>query len=721
MSSVLFHLQGQSHSQRLLDAIQSSWFSDPLFTPALFPASRSRKPISGFADLLCISEIPAQLQESDLLISVDSTEMPEFVLDLIRTSDHPLRSLVQPVRSSPTDLKCRLEEEIVLERHKFWINFKGTIDRVMSELKTRIRNATSTIEVVFAPRHLDQTSVRVPMPVQRHIRISQLRRRSYLCHGCPLRFRQAPVSDIVPLPFEPNCKVIRFSRSTSAIFKVNSSIVSITFPHKKRREISIASITFIHLRSNTIGEIFTEDKSYLISCHNAQNPLSKLPSVQTPLLKWKSNFNLLLSINRLSGRSFNDKICYPIFPTIIDFDGRAHRRKLDALELHEPRLPSEIRDLRQELMNAHVIAPELFCCPELITATLPYWASSGIEFVYRMRQALESNFASSILPNIIDQIWGVKSKGTCSHKPVFNSPFTNKKSDPSNHHGATVQNLEQSHITWAYAYDNWLHFVTFSGEYFHYSFSGLKVQQILNCPLSQDLSSIEFYHDKEKLHMFNKRTHVLSEVGSEINTGLTIAPRMLIINPKCMIYSPDALSIFSRPGGLICHSDGRITAMAASLVFQLLVIATAVGTVHFVNLPTGHTIASVDVADLVTAIEITESWGFVLALSKQTLNVFTVNGMLIRRQALTASIIHWALFSSAQGFDFVVFADSANTVGFFEAFYPDKFVGLLSVREVRTVGYDRTQSRLLAVTEMGEVHLIPWVPPVPPDPVIVDR
>jgi hypothetical protein len=149
-----------------------------------------------------------------------------------------------------------------------------------------------------------------------------------------------------------------------------------------------------------------------------------------------SNYEYLLFVNHVMGRSFNDLDNYPIFPWVLRSyaDSAAasddltiyrdltipppsqtlnRRQVISYLQFVDPfatfhaaeRLPSAsgITDFLDS--GSHDLAiPEFFASPEIIASpqfTLPVWSDSPLDFVYRHRQHLESPLVSAQLPSFI--------------------------------------------------------------------------------------------------------------------------------------------------------------------------------------------------------------------------------------------------------------------------------------------------------------------------------
>ncbi|KAK1300212.1 hypothetical protein QJS10_CPB13g00240 [Acorus calamus] len=168
-----------------------------------------------------------------------------------------------------------------------------------------------------------------------------------------------------------------------------------------------------------------------------------------------SNFEYLMVLNTLAGRSYNDLTQYPVFPWVLadysseklDFNKSSTFRDLSkpvgALDIkrfeggkfdHADRLFQSIegtyRNCLSNTSDVKELIPEFFYMPEFLTnsnsyhlgvkqdgeplgdVSLPPWAKGSLEeFIYKNREALESEYVSSNLHHWIDLVFGYKQRG----------------------------------------------------------------------------------------------------------------------------------------------------------------------------------------------------------------------------------------------------------------------------------------------------------------------
>ncbi|KAL0464683.1 UNVERIFIED_CONTAM: BEACH domain-containing protein C2, partial [Sesamum latifolium] len=150
--------------------------------------------------------------------------------------------------------------------------------------------------------------------------------------------------------------------------------------------------------------------------------------------RWEiSNFEYLMQLNTLAGRSYNDitQVLYyltrvePFTTLSIQLQGG----KFD----HADRMFSDVaatwNGVLEDMSDVKELVPELFYLPEVLTnensidfgttqlgeklgsVRLPPWAENPVDFVHKHRMALESEHASEHLHEWIDLIFGYKQRG----------------------------------------------------------------------------------------------------------------------------------------------------------------------------------------------------------------------------------------------------------------------------------------------------------------------
>lgn len=322
------------------------------------------------------------------------------------------------------------------------------------------------------------------------------------------------------------CELIKVSKSYLGIFSLYSDAFQFS-SEEKTITFHLSDIRYIFLRNRihlaTAIEVFLlNGKSYFLNFLEKTNVqiVSKISKSQMINLRqiqlndmfsffkanskteqWQkgeiSNFDYLMHLNLMSGRSFNDLSQYPIFPWILcDYlsseldlnDPNSFRDLSKPIGSHNPKKLANLKKKALELKEVedmeylyqsgfmhqdividflvrlepftslHVKAhrqsfdyslrtfksiesswnkvltsaaengeliPEFYCMPEFLInfekfvnsskddsvvndIGLPPWAKSPLDFIYKMRKALESDIATEKLNEWIDLIWGYK-------------------------------------------------------------------------------------------------------------------------------------------------------------------------------------------------------------------------------------------------------------------------------------------------------------------------
>ncbi|KAH8042413.1 hypothetical protein HPB51_023252 [Rhipicephalus microplus] len=173
-----------------------------------------------------------------------------------------------------------------------------------------------------------------------------------------------------------------------------------------------------------------------------------------------SNFEYLMHLNTIAGRTYNDLSQYPVFPWVLadytspklELDSPSVYRDLsrpigivNPKNIEEVKAKFDVADrqfhsvegtwkmLMESPNDVKELIPEFFYLPEFLTnmnafdlgrlqgtkeqvddVRLPAWATSPEDFIYKHRKALESEYVSLHLHDWIDLIFGYKQKGSAA-------------------------------------------------------------------------------------------------------------------------------------------------------------------------------------------------------------------------------------------------------------------------------------------------------------------
>jgi hypothetical protein len=542
----------------------------------------------------------------------------------------------------------------------------------------------------------------------------EIRRSAHLCCGCPVRQRQRLWREPQHCQFETNSVVTIFDRQIEAHSSITSSSVIIRFDHKTVN----MPIALVVTRIVNSYEVFTTtNRSYLMQFKGQKKFADKSPSKYN----WTTNFEFLLLLNRMSGRSFHDSNCYPCFPNLLcdycHYTSSGSLKNFLRIESWvEPRPISKVEDAATEFATATFIAPEFYCFPELICGGLPNWAKDTFEFVYGLRKILESDRISMLLSAWIWKVWGPVALKGISHKWLFPNAFPEKPMVSRKNSKRFAFQLDHQYLKLVWFNHGIIGCLANSGTVRTYLLEELSVKNS-DEQCSEHVDEFEWYSvggqlycydrcdqvltnffDKEKFEKFEVEPNLFWEFGSE----------MLYCRSLCELYIGERL---------VCKSDNRIVTVAGSATFQVVVFATSDRNVHFHTARKGNEIAKLSLNGLVELILITETWGFVLLHSTGNLYVYNVNGTKIKEMEWEENILKWTTFASPYGFDYVACLQRSGDVIMFEAFYPEKTVVLLEqCWGMLGMTFDAASERIVMVTDTARIDAIPVVFEVPEGP-----
>jgi len=315
------------------------------------------------------------------------------------------------------------------------------------------------------------------------VKIPSVTKRSKRSNGYAYSTIDVPQNAII---YNVPCYVMKINRQFRSYFSLCSDSIRISFSRQKSMIIPLHCLTHIIGRNGT--PIFSGLEFYTNSNYSllidfgeniAINIAKKISELSLPnnilcqkndsfsffsslnyTQQWRfsklSNFDYIMALNMLSGRSFNSIDHYPIFPWVLS-DFTQHQESFDfpsfLRDFRFPMKPStdtreqlqiytkcplspnvvieylkniepfsslnsesstlSIHDLFNKAINDDMpaeLVPEYFMMPEAIEGRIPNvpWASNSFEFVYYHRKILESPTVSQLLHHWIDLVWGVK-------------------------------------------------------------------------------------------------------------------------------------------------------------------------------------------------------------------------------------------------------------------------------------------------------------------------
>lgn len=396
---------------------------------------------------------------------------------------------------------------------------------------------------------------------------------------------------------------------------------------------------------------------------------------------------------------------------------------------------------------------------------LPEWANSAIDFIYKMRKALESDYVSSHINNWIDLFWGFKQTGEEAIKAdnVYNhdmykeswtdyslkNPVRRSEIEATmchvgqipnklfnEPHPTRLQNLpkKQGTISKVKLSNEMIKLSRFcilndSLKLFIY-----KNNTVISYNIAIEDSVCKFLEDKSniiensiiQILPYNSFPIFLLENGQLYSQGNIVFPE--ISNVSIITSDDDCIGIVSDETILtLCALQTKynipfygdpITCFVISKIFGIAVCGTNSGKIVICSLYDGikSIIFYLDDNTKPEKVLITPSWGFILTYASQVISgkttyylyLHTINGKLIRKTK-SHLISCWYTWSSHKAFDYVIFANEKGNLYEFEAFY-------LNIRktfyrcysEITSLHYLVDEELVISVTKEGQIELIPY-------------
>lgn len=162
-----------------------------------------------------------------------------------------------------------------------------------------------------------------------------------------------------------------------------------------------------------------------------------------------------------------------------------------------------------------------------------------------------------------------------------------------------------------------------------------------------------------------------------------------------------------------------ISCISISSEFHSLVFGTRDGCLLFCSLTNGTITKIINLKDKRRPVSllITPSWGFVVVFEteisdgflKYFVEVFSINGEIIREKQIESEIVSWSSFRNEKGFDFLICANAKNECYICEAFYLNNLDKpfFISPSKVAALSFLSGESVASITTHKGEFIVVP--------------
>lgn len=555
---------------------------------------------------------------------------------------------------------------------------------------------------------------------------------------CPMKFKMFSRHNDsrscharLPYSFEIACKCIRRSWTEYGTFRIGDNEL-IILSSTKEHLISFDEIHYVFERGSYCIEIFTDlGRSFYLdfSPNLSETVISRIPmekltslrnehltidSLKSAFLKQKlSNFEFLMKVNILCGRSFNIPSKYPIFPSILsEFDSLSRVRNIasvtaaenPSLDIFEDERSSQT--LKNCVCDTSCLAPEFFCVFDLPIpeSQLPEWASDVYEFVYQHRKLLEKPSIKHMLPDWIEKVHKV----SCS-KPVDVIETTSTRE-------IAIETEDERVVFADVVKEN-------SKELLYVMVLSDGHILFLSLPLAseQNATIVAAYKESlpegtvcrvfgEVLHVYDPIKRVISKFSAlkKLQTeSLMSETAFWAESGRNLVYCETSTSL--RINTDLYFTSSKIHAFCASFEFRIVVLATIDGVVTVVSMKNHRKVKSVRLdGQRVLEITITPALGFIIALTAESLWVMDVNGTVLRKNPRSRGMRMLSPFRGSDGIDYVAFVDGSGNVGAFEAFYPENIsCDLCEVVDPVSLRFSRLYQSIVTTTPDGVITIAP--------------
>ena len=581
--------------------------------------------------------------------------------------------------------------------------------------------------------------------------------------------------------YETECHLVDVNYEEKVVFSLFKEVLLIRKPNKTISIPLNKSTLCLPRRRYQIPnsvEIFHGNRSYLIDFSpntnaKAMNELEKnTRKVDFKKIKedWcsgnLSNFNYLMSLNLISGRSFHDTLIYPIFPWLFFADGERNlelpvagakssiidrsplspasvNKYLGRIHPFDPNgcfsSEKEASDSARSLSTYSELTPEFFFSPDYFRGFVdhPY------DFVLRNRKKLESPEVSASINKWIDMIFGactntstlfketvweeystveksviIKAMSIGGQMPasLFTEPHPQRRIIPRT-------SLEEKHLKLPvkFAYANFSGFVGDSAV-----FHVISNDNLLCVSASYETKNVtcetirsKFNYSPDCKYASHDSSFVTVDTKNCSVQFVSMNGKKLIHFRKPALFSSDA-NIFAvaNATGLIKVMDhefvsttDEIISMTISSSYNIIVVGTIERKIISYDLSCRF-LFSASIEALPLSITVTKSMGTIIVHCKNALYAFTVNGTLIAKLSLASIVVkHIVCVESLDGDDKVFFVDDK---GCFREFHvsdgnPSSGNTFFNCHgDVACVGSNPARNILVALKSDASLYFIPF-------------
>lgn len=430
------------------------------------------------------------------------------------------------------------------------------------------------------------------------------------------------------------CKLIELDKITDfSIIKRNNSIIMTNDKSSKMfgLDLIVNVVNRKPMMNRYSFEIFTKPRvTFLVSFSTNEN-IVDIPSteidiearVNKTVAQWQkhtiTNFELLMKLNFLSGRSFADPALYPFIPYPSDVTISSDFNTPPA-----PFPPHKTKIENHDIHSQKFLAADYFFSIDAYSNSM-----TPIIDMFGFRERLESDRITDLLPGFIDKVWGKDVKFDFQHQILFDEKFPSRdvidfaqfERQEKLCSGIITYCAQLNSTSYAF-YNKTLRKLTVA----NYAGGG---SYTYDC--HQD--SVFVAH-RDNLHAFYKNTHncyrsEMCELPNVDDFNLVCSTGSHLIYAREEFIVENSAILYSAKASIVC--------MCASSPFDILVFSDNLGETHFLSL---HSFRSLNKKFKFKAskILISEGLGFIFLSNMNITHIFDSSCRHI--SAITKSFSH---------------------------------------------------------------------------------
>ncbi|OHT07061.1 hypothetical protein TRFO_24713 [Tritrichomonas foetus] len=556
------------------------------------------------------------------------------------------------------------------------------------------------------------------------------------------------------------CQLVTLNKPIDATFHIKQNEFQLVTLHQVIC-IPFNDVKMVSLIRKNILEIFVEGcESYLLSLSPRNFQRFSIMSFQFPILKERekakndiiksfldeeiSVFDLIIALNIITGRSFNDSGYFPIFPiaaddtiTFAETDVRGYAKEIEEwnkLIYQFPSTPikpntnttkttsipmsnneSEVLSekmrwdtfLEYSKKNQNCFSPFFYSVYDRFLEIFEDKTVDEMkEIVYSMKRRVEN---SSTVLQWIKRCFHIHNelaiepkirkteltKINLSKKVVVSSFFENSQD-------TFVSLFDTGKIEILSIHESSIKKVKRFLEKFNNS--NIHMIALKNYVMIYDSSRCIIY--KISIHNYSNIEEIpystsVSDVLSVNDYLIFVIDRNIIVLIPCDTFPNNPRVLYTEVSEIIC--------IAASHIFDVIVFATTDQNVKIISSKKEYSLlADIKLDDTCEKIIITQQNGFIVVKTKNEIITISLNGRILARSKCDLTFKSAIAAVSLQKDDFVYFIDEYRQLNNFEAFRPDEISTVIpNIPEVSSMKFNSQRNAIIMITQDGEILILP--------------